>query len=217
MGSQFHATIVRRAGGPVRSGVLANPWWGKPHHSAKLSVMTRLFLAVWPPDHVTEMLCELPRKDQRGVRFVPPENWHATLRFLGDADPYDVAAAMARADLPPATAVVGPAIDMLGTHSVIAPVAGLDELAAAVVEATDGIGTLAPRPTYTGHITVARVKRGAIVRKVVGMLCPAGFDVTEVALVESRLHPDGSRYTTLDTWPVPSRPSPSNACGSCAP
>lgn len=168
--------------------------------------MARLFLAVLPPDHVVEALCELPRKDQRGVRFLPPESWHATLRFLGDADPDRVADAMQYASLPAATARVGPAIDMLGTHSVIAPVAGLDALASAVVEATDGLGTLAPRPTYTGHITVARVKRGVIVRKVVGMLCKSSFEVAEVALVESRLHSTGSTYTTLESWPVTPRP-----------
>lgn len=176
---------------------------GKTPSPAKLSVMARLFLAVWPTDDVIEMLRELPRKDQRGVRFLPPESWHATLRFLGDANPERVANAMQHAALPAATARVGPAIDMLGTHSVIAPVAGLDDLAAAVVDASDGIGTLAPRPTYTGHITVARVKRGAIVGKVVGMMCESSFDVAEVALVESRLHPTGSTYTTLETWPVP--------------
>lgn len=169
----------------------------------EMSDAARLFLAVWAPDDVVEMLCELPRKDQRGVRFVPPENWHATLRFLGDAHPEDVVDAMNRAVLPASTGRVGPAIDMLGTHSVMAPVAGLDALAAAVVDATDGIGSLDPRPTYTGHITVARVKRGTIVRKVVGMLCSADFPVSEVALVESRLHPTGSVYTTLGTWPVP--------------
>jgi 2'-5' RNA ligase len=165
--------------------------------------MARLFLAVWAPDDVVEMLCELPRKDQRGVRFVPPENWHATLRFLGDADPDDVVDAMNRAVLPASIGRVGPAIDMLGTHSVMAPVAGLDNLAAAVVDATHGLGSLDPRPTYTGHITVARVKRGAIVRKVVGMLCSVEFSVREVALVESRLRPTGSVYTTLAAWPVP--------------
>lgn len=164
--------------------------------------MARLFVAVLPPDEVVEMLRELPRKDQRGVRFVAPENWHATLRFLGDADIDDVAEAMSRAELPAAVARLGPAIDMLGSHSVIAPVTGLDRLARAVDDATAGLGTLEPRPTYRGHITVARVKRGAIVRKVVGMLCAASFDVHEVALVESRLRPDGPDYHTVVTWPT---------------
>ena len=164
--------------------------------------MARLFIAVLPPDEVVELLRELPRKDQRGVRFLPPENWHATLRFLGDADVDDVAEAMSRAELPAAEARLGPAIDMLGSHSVIAPVNGLDHLARTVDGATAGLGTLEPRPTYRGHITVARVKRGAIVRKVVGMLCDATFDVHEVALVESRLRPEGSEYRTVTTWPT---------------
>jgi 2'-5' RNA ligase len=169
---------------------------------ATLLVMSRLFLAVWPTANVVEMLTELPRKDQQGVRFVAPENWHATLRFLGEADIDNVCEAMNRAELPAAVARVGPAIDMLGTHSAMAPVNGIDALSAAVVEATAGIGSLNPRPTFTGHITVARVKRGAIVRKVVGMLCQAEFEVDEVALVESRLHPDGARYATVTTWPT---------------
>ena len=164
--------------------------------------MSRLFLAVWPTANVVEMLTELPRKDQQGVRFVAPENWHATLRFLGEADIDHVCEAMNRAELPAAVARVGPAIDMLGTHSAMAPVNGIDALSAAVVEATAGIGSLDPRPTFTGHITIARVKRGAIVRKVVGMLCQAEFDVDEVALGESRLHPGGARYATVATWPT---------------
>lgn len=164
--------------------------------------MARLFLAVLPPDDVVEMLRELPRKDQRGVRFVPPENWHATLRFLGDADIDDATDAMNRATLPEATATVGPAIDMLGTHSVMAPVRGLDELADAVSRSTVGLGNLDTRKSYVGHITIARVRRGAIVRKVVGMLCDATFLVRDVALVESRLRPHGSEYQTVATWPT---------------
>ena len=49
--------------------------------------MARLFVGVWVPEDVTETLLSLPRKDQRGVRFVRPENWHITLSFLGDAHP----------------------------------------------------------------------------------------------------------------------------------
>lgn len=175
---------------------------GKTPPHATLLAMSRLFLAVWPPADIIEMLTELPRKDQQGVRFVAPENWHATLRFLGEADIDDVCEAMNRAELPAAVARVGPAIDMLGTHSAMAPVNGLDELSAAAVEATSGLGSLDPRPTFNGHITVARVKRGAIVRKVVGMLCQAEFAVDEIALIESRLHPDGARYVTIATWPT---------------
>lgn len=164
--------------------------------------MVRLFVAVWPPEHVIEVLRELPRKDQRGVSFVPPERWHVTLRFLGDAVAGEVAAALDGAELPAATARVGPAIDMLSRHSVIAPVRGLDDLAAAVTRATVGLGEAPPHRGYVGHLTIARVKRGATVRKVVGARCDATFDVAEVALVESRLRPSGAEYSTLATWPM---------------
>jgi 2'-5' RNA ligase len=30
----------------------------------------------------------------------------------------------------------------------------------------------------------------------------AEFDVEEVALVQSRLEPDGARYTTIGAWPT---------------
>jgi|TARA_R110002110_G_scaffold248855_1_gene465022 2'-5' RNA ligase len=200
----LHESILARFD-EKRPDTLADPsevWVENTPPPATLLVMSRLFLAVWPTANVVEMLTELPRKDQQGVRFVAPENWHATLRFLGEADIDDVCEAMNRAELPAAVARVGPAIDMLGTHSAMAPVSGIDPLSAAVVEATAGLGSLDPRPTFTGHITIARVKRGAIVRKVVGMLCQAEFDVDEVALVESRLHPDGARYATVATWPT---------------
>jgi 2'-5' RNA ligase len=200
----LHKTILARFD-EKRPDTLLDPsevWVENTPPPATLLVMSRLFLAVWPSANVVEMLTELPRKDQQGVRFVAPENWHATLRFLGEADIDDVCEAMNRVELPAAIARVGPAIDMLGTHSAMAPVNGIDPLSAAVVEATAGLGSLDPRPTFTGHITIARVKRGAIVRKVVGMLCQAEFDVDEVALVESRLHPDGARYATVATWPT---------------
>lgn len=158
------------------------------------------------------MLRALPRKDQQGVRFVPPDNWHVTLRFLGDEQSERVEAAMHGVSLPAARARVGPGVDVLGRHSVIAPVAGLDDVAAAVVAGTDGLGEVDARSTFTGHITIARVRRGAIVRNVVGLPCAAEFEVREVALVESQLRPTGARYQTLATWPTMAVNSADNAC-----
>lgn len=200
----LHASILPRSGQKRPVTLVTQGELGVEKHPppATLLAMSRLFLAVWPPADVVEMLTELPRKDQQGVRFVAPKNWHATLRFLGEANIDEVCEAMDRAELPTAVARVGPAINMLGTHSAMAPVNGLHELSATVIKATAGLGSLDPRPTFTGHITVARVKRGAIVHKVVGMFCQAEFDVDEVALVESRLHPDGARYATVATWPT---------------
>ena len=163
--------------------------------------MARLFLAVWPPDEVAEELRALPRKDQRGVRFVRPENWHVTLRFLGACDPESVFDAMDGVTFEPATARVGPGVDLLFDRMLVVPVDGVDDLAAAANRRTALIGE-PPRKRFVGHLTIARVKPHAPMPKALGALVRAAFEVTEVALVESRLHPDGARYETLETWPV---------------
>ena len=164
--------------------------------------MARLFVALWPPEHVTEELRSLHRKDQRGVRFVPPENWHITLRFLGEAHVDHVVETLDALTLPSAHARLGPAVDVLAERALVVPVAGVDELAQVVIAATREIGERPPK-RFVGHITLARVKARVPMPRVLGAMVGAEFDVTEVALVQSRLHPHGARYETVHTWPVP--------------
>jgi 2'-5' RNA ligase len=164
--------------------------------------MARLFLAVWPPDDVVATLESLHRKDQRGVRFLPPENWHVTLRFLGDAHPGDVAAALDTVALPATHARLGPAVDVLEERVLVVPVTGLDPLADLVIAATRDIGTQRPRRRFVGHLTVARIKPHVAMPRALGALVEASFDVHEVTLVESVLRPEGARYHTVATWPV---------------
>ena len=163
--------------------------------------MARLFVAVWPPDDVAAEIAALRRKDQRGVRFLPPENWHITLRFLGEAHPGEVAEAIDGARLPPARARLGPAVDVLAERALVIPVSGLDALAATVTTSTRAIGE-PPRKRFFGHLTLARVKPRATMPATLGALVSAEFDVEEVALVQSRLDPRGARYETVATWPV---------------
>ena len=69
-------------------------------------------------------------------------------------------ACLAGATLPTATAVLGPAVRRLGPSALVVPVAGLDGLAAAVGDATAGVG-LPPGPrSFTGHLTLARLRPG---------------------------------------------------------
>lgn len=164
--------------------------------------MARLFVAVWPPDEVVEELRALPRKDQRGVRFVPPENWHVTLRFLGDADPAAVSAALDATPLPTATARVSGGVDLLFERMLAVPVEGVADLAATVEGATGQLGSEPPRRRFVGHLTVARVKRGAPMPKALGALVRAEWPITEVALVQSRLRSGGAQYETIGRWPT---------------
>jgi RNA 2',3'-cyclic 3'-phosphodiesterase len=163
--------------------------------------MARLFIAVWPPEEVIAELSALHRKDQRGVRFVPPENWHITLRFLGDARPDEVVDVLRGAELPSARARLGPAVDVIAERALVVPVDGLDTLARDVTKRTSKVGD-PPRKRFIGHLTLARLKSTVPMPRVLGELVSASFDVEEIALVESRLDPQGARYETIEVWPV---------------
>ncbi len=163
--------------------------------------MARLFVAVWPPEEVVAELTFLRRKDQRGVRFVRPEDWHITLRFFGEGDPHEVTDALAGINLPPARAHLGPAVDVISERALVIPVAGLEALAETVKQHTSRIGQ-PDRKRFVGHLTVARVKPRFPMPATLGALVSAEFDVDEVALVQSRLHPQGARYETIETWSV---------------
>ncbi len=163
--------------------------------------MARLFIAVWPPEEVAAELTTLHRKDQRGVRFVQPENWHITLRFLGDAHPGDVIAALGDASLTSARAHLGPAVDVIAERALVVPVDGLDVLAEQVIDRTKGIGEPS-RKRFIGHLTLARVKSHVPMPRLLGAMVSAEFDVDEVALVQSRRGPEGVQYETLLTWPL---------------
>lgn len=161
--------------------------------------MARLFVAVWPTDEVIEELRALPRKDRRGVRFVDPENWHVTLRFLGEADPDEAIASLEGLAASARSARLGPGVDVLGERALVVPVRGLDDLAGEVADLTEHLGE-PPRRHFHGHVTLARAKRGAHMPAALGMYVEADFLVDEVALVQSRLRPEGARYETIETF-----------------
>jgi len=173
-----------------------------PPDPGETPLMTRLFVAIWPPDELLERLSEIERPKDPGVKWVRSENLHITLRFLGDADEADVAQRLDDAVLPASRAVVGPAFDLRAERSIMLPVAGVDDLAAVVERAVRGIGTANERRRFVGHLTMARLGRQARPGRSVGRLFAAEFPVREVALVASTLTPAGSIYDTVGTWPT---------------
>lgn len=164
--------------------------------------MARLFVAIWPPEEVLDRFADLERPKDPGVKWVPQQNLHITLRFLGDADIDEVSDRLDQVLLPAATAVLGPAFDLLGERSLITPVAGVDELAGVVQTTVRGLGTERERRRFQGHVTVARLGRNARPRRSAGRPFEASFDVTEVALVASTLAETGAVYDTVATWPT---------------
>ena len=162
--------------------------------------MTRLFVAAWPPGDVAEQLATLGPADQQGVRRLPVEQLHVTLRFLGDTDPDEALGRMAACNLPASTARVGPAVQRLGRGQLVVPVTGVDGLAAAVDEATVDLGAPRRHPFF-GHVTLARTKRDAH-SWIEHAEVTADFPVEDVRLVESRLDPAGSVYRMVAAIPV---------------
>jgi RNA 2',3'-cyclic 3'-phosphodiesterase len=175
----------------------------------------RLFVAVWPDDAALKRLSLLEVGTVQGVRLVRPGQWHITLRFLGaveeDLVPAlvdalgDAAGSMAG----PLRCEVGPGTAWFSGERVLQiPVAGLDEGAEAVRRATlplvpDSNHGEAP---FTGHLTVARAKRGRLDAweraALAGVPFAASFDVDSFDLVASLLSSEGPRYTTLASVPL---------------
>lgn len=161
--------------------------------------MTRLFVAVRPAAHVVERLDAIDRPASPGVRWVPVDQWHVTLRFLGEADAGAVTARLVTAALASSSATFGPVVELLGRDAVVVPVGGLDDLAAAVVSATADLGRPPELRPFRGHLTVARVRPGAVC-PAIGAPLVASMDVDRIELVSSELHPAGAVHEVVATF-----------------
>jgi 2'-5' RNA ligase len=161
----------------------------------------RLFVAVYPPNEVITELAALPRDDAPGVRWVPIEQLHVTIRFFGNAEVADATRALApiAESLAPAPVELGPRVSRLGREVLCVPATGLDEVAAAVRDGTEAIGEpLGPRP-FHGHVTLARLRRRAACG-LAGARIDARFVVDELHLVESSTRSSGAVHTRVQTW-----------------
>ena len=160
----------------------------------------RLFVAVWPSAAVVDAVRGMPRPETDALRWTTEDQWHVTLRFLGEAEVDGVALALAGVDAPATTAVMGPVTGRFGRRIVHVPVSGLDDVAAAVWSA------LGPedRP-FTGHLTLARARdrRGVDLRPYCGVPIAGEWRVDEITLVASHMSPKGARYEIVERFPLP--------------
>ena len=165
--------------------------------------MPRLFVAVWPPDEVLDRLAALPRRAVPGLRWTGRDQWHVTLRFLGAVDDVaPVVEALGSLDVPETEAVLGPAVGRFGRRVLQVPVAGLDELAGAVLRATSHLGRPPDDRPFAGHLTLARVAKGADVGLgwLAGTPVDARWTVREYCLVESRVSAGTRQYDSFDRF-----------------
>jgi 2'-5' RNA ligase len=191
-----------------------------------VAALDRAFVAVFPPPAVVAALdASLAPLRGRALRWVRPQQWHVTLRFLGRVPDVDVlVASLARA----AGGVPAiPGVHLAGAGAFpdarrgsvlwigVAPGGSeaLVALAAAVEAACVEAGFAPEARPFHPHLTVARATRPRDLRALVAALetvldaaVGAGpgtpWPVGEVALVSSDTRPDGARYEVVAHLPL---------------
>lgn len=166
----------------------------------------RLFVALRPPPEAVALVDALPRAAVPRVRWTTAEQWHVTLRFLGESSADDVVAALRTATWPAVPeAVLRGELRSFGRELLSAAVEGVDGLARAVVDATAGLGVPPPERPFTGHLTLARASRGGDVRPLAGAPALSGearWRADEVVLMASELRSSGARYSVVERFSV---------------
>jgi 2'-5' RNA ligase len=160
--------------------------------------MPRMSVAVRPPPEVIAVLAAFERPALPGVRWSIPAQWLVKLRPLGyvDEDLADPLTEALEAELDGATPVrctLGPSTRRMSDW-LWAPVAGLDELAAAVMDATVGLVPVTHPQPFRAFLTLAT---GRVPKELGGLPIAAAWTATEVALVADRSAPRWVRHDDL--------------------
>jgi 2'-5' RNA ligase len=175
--------------------------------------LSRLFLGVPVEEEVREMLAQHLQDHRLPGRPVPPENWHITVRFLGNVAHVTrerLLADLDQSDLGPAFEVV---LGDLGAFPRAARAAvmwlaldrGRERVAElnALSEQSSQVVGLAPedRP-FAPHLTLSRIRPELDVRVELASYRPIPFQWTadELVLYESHLGRGGARYEPVESF-----------------
>ena len=162
----------------------------------------RVFVAVQIPDEIKEKIVKLGKEiKQEGIVNVKPENMHLTLKFIGDVEKTDqIIERLGKVRFSKFDCRVhgvGAFPDEKYIRVVWAGIDGIDALAANVQEA------LGKKERFTGHATIARVKRKVDLKDFLEHHHNdefGEFTVSSFELIQSELGPGGPRYTTIATF-----------------
>jgi RNA 2',3'-cyclic 3'-phosphodiesterase len=173
----------------------------------------RLFAAVDPPLEAAERLAGWARATavggrERALRVLPAESLHVTMMFLGErpvgeigelAQAVETAAALARPfEIETAAPVWLPprrpralAIELIDRSG------ALGELQRDTVRLLCAVSGLPEPGRFRPHVTVARMRSGAMSSAQLPATPQIGLTVDELVLYRSRLDPEGARYEAL--------------------
>lgn len=170
----------------------------------------RLFLAIDVPISVRRSLAraqEYLRKQLRPpISWVDPENFHLTLKFLGDVPDPKLGEL-----LPVLQAITGNAFDLQLNRIAQLPPKGkarvvmadlatipeaLQSLFQSVEDELSNIGFQREPRAYHPHLTIARLKVPRFIARELSEIpfTPQAFQVNDFRLMESKLKPSGAEY-----------------------
>jgi RNA 2',3'-cyclic 3'-phosphodiesterase len=176
--------------------------------------MPRLFTALEVPRDAALSL-SLLRGGLPGARWIDTENYHITLRFIGDVDSHtadDVAYALDKVSRPSFSLSLS-GVSVFGgkkPHSVfagIAPSAELSQMQAEQERICQRLGLAADPRKFTPHVTLARLKNSAP-EQVAHYLTGRGdfaampFKVNRFVLMSSKDSVGGGPYIVEEAYPL---------------
>ena len=182
----------------------------------------RLFVAIDVPDDIKDAIetqvVDVLRPKVEGAHWTRPEGRHLTLTFLGNVDDDRVgeigsalgAAMSHHGRFRASFAEVGgfpnlrrPRVLWIGVGL------GAEQMAALATEiegTLEPLGFEAEGRLFRGHFTLARFPKPHIIGELPALtIPPETFDVSEVVLFRSQLHPKGARYTALERFKLRGR------------
>jgi RNA 2',3'-cyclic 3'-phosphodiesterase len=184
----------------------------------------RLFVALEVPEAVRENLAAI-RKNFSSIspelRWVPPENLHVTLKFIGSVpgeklQPIIEALRSVRVDKPVQLKFSGMGGSPAGVYwAAIESSVALKTLAAQIDQSLRPLGIVGENRPFHPHVTLARFKDRKILKKIDELIHKNGTDdhgqnlkcdfgsliATEFHLMESKTLPTGPVYSKVQSFP----------------
>ena len=180
----------------------------------------RLFIALEIPAAVRENLAAVQNKlpiTEAGIRWVRPENFHVTLKFIGEIsrEKLEVIAdelKSVRADGPVELRIrgLGYAWKAKGAGVFWATIEASDSLktlAGQIDRCLEPLGVTAEDRAFLPHLTLARFKHRRVLPAIRAMIDEnedrdfGSGRAEEFHLMESKLGPAGSKYSTVASFP----------------
>jgi len=176
--------------------------------------MHRLFVAIRLPENIVDLMVDV-MDDSPSLRWVPADNLHLTLRFIGEVErplAEEIAQALGRIRAERFSVRLSGigCFEQRNGGAVwagVEPRAPVAALAAKVEIACQSAGCEPERRAFHPHLTLARFGRGSkanvepYIRRQVALSSPP-FNVTDFTLFESRLSRHGAHYDAVAEFPL---------------